>query len=44
MPQAARPSRRPLPGVDHEALTFRFSGRDLRLTDVHGRVLEDLLA
>jgi uncharacterized protein (DUF1501 family) len=31
-------------GLDHEALTFRFGGRDLRLTDVHGRVLHDLLA
>lgn len=31
-------------GVDHEALTFRFGGRDLRLTDVHGRVLRELLA
>lgn len=26
-------------GIDHERLTFRYSGRDLRLTDVHGRVL-----
>jgi hypothetical protein len=31
-------------GVDHEALTYRFSGRDIRLTDVHGNVLTDLLA
>jgi hypothetical protein len=31
-------------GVDHQALTFRFGGRDLRLTDVHGRVIPDLLA
>ena len=31
-------------GVDHQALTFRFGGRDLRLTDVHGRVISDLLA
>ena len=31
-------------GLDHEALTYRFGGRDLRLTDVHGRVLKDLLA
>ncbi len=31
-------------GLDHEALTYRFGGRDLRLTDVHGRVLRDLLA
>jgi hypothetical protein len=31
-------------GVDHERLTFRFGGRDVRLTDVHGRVIRDLLA
>jgi hypothetical protein len=24
-------------GIDHERLTFRFSGRDFRLTDVHGK-------
>ncbi|HEX6986922.1 MAG TPA: DUF1501 domain-containing protein [Planctomycetaceae bacterium] len=33
-----------LAGVDHERLTFRFSGRDMRLTDVHGRVLTDVIA
>ena len=31
-------------GLDHEKLTFRFSGRDLRLTDVHGHVLGEILA
>ena len=31
-------------GVDHERLTFRFGGRDMRLTDVKGRVIDDLLA
>ena len=31
-------------GLDHEALTFRFQGRDFRLTDVHGKVLHDLLS
>ncbi len=31
-------------GVDHERLTFRFGGRDFRLTDVHGRVVRDVLA
>jgi len=31
-------------GLDHEALTFRFGGRDFRLTDVHGRVIEDVIA
>ena len=31
-------------GFDHEKLTYRFSGRDFRLTDVHGRVIKDLFA
>lgn len=31
-------------GIDHELLTFRWSGRDLRLTDVHGTVWKDLIA
>ena len=31
-------------GIDHERLTFRFSGRDMRLTDVHGRIIHDILA
>ena len=31
-------------GIDHERLTYRFQGRDYRLTDVHGRVVQDLLA
>ncbi|MFT7669372.1 MAG: hypothetical protein ACI8X5_002072 [Planctomycetota bacterium] len=31
-------------GVDHERLTVRFSGRDMRLTDVHGEVVRELLA
>ncbi|MCB9882288.1 MAG: DUF1501 domain-containing protein [Planctomycetes bacterium] len=31
-------------GIDHERLTVRFSGRDMRLTDVHGQVLHDVLA
>ncbi len=30
-------------GLDHRRLTFRFQGRDFRLTDVHGRVVEKLL-
>jgi len=29
-------------GLDHERLTFRYSGRDFRLTDVHGRVVHEL--
>jgi hypothetical protein len=31
-------------GFDHEKLTYRHAGRDFRLTDVHGRVVTDLLA
>ncbi len=31
-------------GVDHERLTYRFQGRDFRLTDVSGRVVKELLA
>ena len=31
-------------GFDHTRLTFRSQGRDFRLTDVHGRILNDLLA
>ena len=30
-------------GIDHERLTFRFQGRDFRLTDVHGKVIKELL-
>jgi hypothetical protein len=30
-------------GVDHTRLTFRFGGRDMRLTDVHGEVVRDIL-
>jgi hypothetical protein len=30
-------------GIDHERLTYRFQGRDFRLTDVHGLVVQDLL-
>ena len=33
-----------LMGFDHEKLTYRFSGRDFRLTDVHGKVVKGLLA
>ncbi|MBL8850557.1 MAG: DUF1501 domain-containing protein, partial [Planctomycetaceae bacterium] len=31
-------------GFDHERLTFRFQGRDYRLTDVHGKVVSELIA
>ena len=33
-----------LMGLDHEQLTYRYSGRDFRLTDVHGRVVKEILA
>ena len=31
-------------GLDHERLTFTYQGREFRLTDVHGRVVENILA
>ncbi|HEY7423997.1 MAG TPA: DUF1501 domain-containing protein [Gemmataceae bacterium] len=31
-------------GVDHKRLTVRFGGRDMRLTDVHGEIIKDILA
>ncbi len=31
-------------GLDHERLTYRYAGRDFRLTDVHGNVVQDILA
>lgn len=31
-------------GIDHEKLTYLHSGRDMRLTDVHGHVWKDILA
>ncbi len=33
-----------LMGYDHKRLTYRYAGRDFRLTDVHGRVVEQILA
>ncbi len=33
-----------LMGLDHERLTYRYSGRDFRLTDVHGRVVKEIMA
>ncbi len=33
-----------LMGIDHTRLTFRYDGRDFRLTDVHGRVVQDIFA
>jgi hypothetical protein len=31
-------------GLDHEALTYNYAGRDFRLTDVHGHVVHDIIA
>ena len=31
-------------GLDHEKLTYRYSGRDFRLTDVHGQVVKNIIA
>ena len=31
-------------GIDHERFTYRFQGRDFRLTDVHGRVVHEMLS
>ncbi len=31
-------------GMDHERLTYRWSGRDMRLTDVHGKLIPEILA
>jgi hypothetical protein len=31
-------------GLDHEKLTYHHAGRDFRLTDVHGKIVKDILA
>ena len=31
-------------GVDHQRLTFRYAGRDFRLTDVYGNVVQEIIA
>ena len=31
-------------GLDHERLTYRYAGRDFRLTDVHGKIVKGILA
>jgi hypothetical protein len=31
-------------GFDHERLTYRYAGRDFRLTDVHGEVVSEIIA
>jgi hypothetical protein len=31
-------------GLDHEKLTYRYAGRDFRLTDVAGRVVDEIIS
>ena len=31
-------------GLDHKKLTYRYAGRDFRLTDVHGEVIREIIA
>ncbi|MCB1093582.1 MAG: DUF1501 domain-containing protein, partial [Verrucomicrobiae bacterium] len=31
-------------GLDHKRLTYRYAGRDFRLTDVHGKVINEIVA
>ena len=31
-------------GINHEKLTFKFQGRDFRLTDIHGNVVKEILS
>jgi Protein of unknown function (DUF1501) len=31
-------------GIDHERLTYRYGGRDFRLTDIHGRVIQEIMS
>ena len=33
-----------LMGINHESLTFKFQGRKYRLTDVHGKVVREIIA
>jgi arylsulfatase A-like enzyme len=33
-----------LMGYDHQRMTYRYAGRDFRLTDVHGSVIQPILA
>ena len=33
-----------LMGLDHKSLTYRYAGRDFRLTDIHGRIVEEVVA
>ena len=41
--ELGRDGMRRTTGINHEKLTYRFSGRDIRLTDVHGHVIKDIL-
>ena len=43
-PRPATPRSCTCLGIDHERLTYRFQGRDFRLTDVHGEVVKKILA
>jgi len=45
MPRHPRDHPEPLNqlGLDHERLTFRYGGRDIRLTDMHGKVIGEIL-
>jgi len=31
-------------GIDHKKLTYRYDGRDFRLTDIYGRVVREILS
>ena len=31
-------------GINHEQLTYRYAGRDFRLTDVHGKIVREIIA
>jgi hypothetical protein len=31
-------------GIDHQRLTYKFQGRQFRLTDIHGHVINELIA
>ncbi|HAA88349.1 MAG TPA: DUF1501 domain-containing protein, partial [Verrucomicrobiales bacterium] len=33
-----------LMGINHTELTYRYAGRDFRLTDVHGKIIKDVIA
>ena len=33
-----------LMGINHEEFTYRYQGRDFRLTDVHGRIIKQIMA